>query len=175
MKPIRWMLAALAVLLAQGSAEACSYSGRPPAMIHTTLPRILPEGAIVAKVELESRDVIALVGPGIRARVRKMIQGRYGGRFLIVRPVPYVAHCGDAFGNGRSGYMIAVPRGYEHGILVVHPIEVPIGSVLPDGCRVTPDLAEAVALPPAGSEGGSPPQGEMRIERLFLPATCEGR
>ena len=164
---IRASILALCGLLACGRAEACGYVGPPHAMIHTALPRILPRGAVVAEVRFESADVLALVGPGIRARIRKMIQGDYRGRFLIVRPARLLG-CGVAFANGRSGYIVAVPRGFEEGILVVHPIQVQRGRSLPNGCRVPPWLTAAVALP-------GPARDARPAEDRFEPDICEGR
>lgn len=133
-------LAALAIagamLLPASQALAC---GRSPhfAWIHSDLPKPLPRGTFIALVDLDPR--------GDRAWIRRMIQGDHPGEYVLLRPA-WTTSCTSPSANGRSGYMVAVVRGLENGVLVVDPIEVgmddgyrlPDDWQLPEGHEPTP-------------------------------------
>lgn len=142
---IRPTLVAAALLLAPGPAQACLTASSHLALIHSALPAPLPEGAIVAEVEIGAGDAplhLAAEGPlystGLSARVRRMIQGDYSGDTLILRPA-HMTSCDNPFDNGRVGYVVGTVRGYEDGVLVLDPVTVRSGSGfrLPDGFRLS--------------------------------------
>ena len=75
--PLR--LALWALLLAAAPAGACMTSSSHLALIHAALPSPLPEGAIVAEVEIETGGTPdahggrrAALSAGLRARVRRI-------------------------------------------------------------------------------------------------------
>jgi hypothetical protein len=127
-----------AMLLPAAPALTC---GRTPhfAYIHSALPNPLPRGTIVALVDFLPRRSARNPGfaSGDRVRIRRMIQGTYRGKHLISRPA-WSNSCEAPFANGRSGYIVAVARGLEHGVLVVDPISVGMdeGHRLPDGWQL---------------------------------------
>jgi len=118
----RALLALAPALLAFAiPAHACSGPGL--ALIHPVLPDPLPEGAIVAEVELELGVVQLRTRPDIRARVIRMVQGAWAP-VLILRSRGWTS-CDTPFGNGIIGLIVAMPTGYEDGIPVVDPIDAP--------------------------------------------------
>ena len=114
-------------------AAACLSADFERAVIHSSLPAVLPAGPIVADVEFESEDIEALSGKGIRVRVKEMIQGDRKVRNMIAWAIP--SSCSRPFANGSRGIIVAIPLGFESGILVVALIEVNrrSGFRLPDG------------------------------------------
>ena len=121
----RLFLAAVAApaLLAASPASGCSGPGF--ALIHRSLPANLPEGVIIADVELE--PIISLTRPGVRAHVRRMIQGEPVA-MLIVPTVDAIPGCTSVFGNGSSGFIIGVASGYEGDALIVVPEYAPVSD-----------------------------------------------
>jgi hypothetical protein len=116
-------LAIAALLLPAGEARACMAGDFMEALIHDALPSPLPARTIVAWVAFESGDSRLLYSTGIRARVRRMVQGDFRGSHLLVR-TSVETSCDDPFRNGRSGLIVGIPTGTEDGLLVVHPIMV---------------------------------------------------
>jgi hypothetical protein len=143
------------------------------AYIHRALPKPLPQGAIVADVELEPLPEgdyrPHLVRHGIRARVRRMVQGSYNGEFMLVRPV-YWTSCDSIFENGRAGFLVAVPRRTEGGTLVVDPIKVSNedGYRLPDGFKVSRETFKHAELPPLSPVQQGPPLRSARFQWLAV-------
>jgi hypothetical protein len=134
-------LAALAIagacaFLPAAPATACGTSPHI-AYIHSALPKPLPRGTFIALVDLDPR--------GDRAWIRRMIQGDRPGDYVVLRTT-WWSSCNAPLANGRSGFLVAVVRGRENGILVVDPIEVgpeenyrlPDGWQLPEGFKPTP-------------------------------------
>ncbi len=117
-------------------------------LIHDALPRPLPRGTIVADVAFDPSTARLLNGVGMRARVRRMIQGDYRGRTLIVRQ-RVMSSCDDPFGNGSAGLIVAVPVDMQNGVLVVAPILVSRldRHRLPDGYRLPEPTPGAIPLP----------------------------
>lgn len=153
-----WRLG-LAATLCLGTASQACMSVELDTFVHSSLPKTLPEGTVVAKVEFEPRqrspDVRDDLSRGMRARVMQRVQGDYRGEFLIVRPVS-LSSC-DSLPRDRSvGFVIGIPRRIEHGVLVVHPISV---WHLADDARVSPEAFRKAALPPL------PPEPEARFSR----------
>jgi hypothetical protein len=100
--------------------------------LHSALPDTIPEGAIVAEVEFESADADAFLQEGVRARIRRMVQGSYGRPTLIVRPKAW-SSCDSPLGNGSAGVLVAIPYARRDGEWVVHPIaELEPGYTLPE-------------------------------------------
>ena len=133
---------AATIALAATPALACRVApSNPWALIHAALPNPLPSGAIVAEVEFD-RDSLSntqlLHHPGVRARVRRVIQGHYRGSSLIVRRTGMWTDCDRPAANGTSGLIVARPVGFESGVLVVEPILVPAQDRfrLPDGFQL---------------------------------------
>jgi hypothetical protein len=141
------LAAALAIMLLPGQARACMISDALETLIHDALPRPLPRGTIIANVTFESTSEAQLHGGGIRATVRRMIQGDFRGRTLIVRQ-RIISSCDDPFGNGRSGLIVSVPIGMENGMLVVAPILVSRlhRRRLPDGFQLPDAVPGAIPL-----------------------------
>jgi hypothetical protein len=140
----RWRFAMTAVLVTSSfswpfPAEACRASAFHRALIHNALPTPLPEGTFIAAVEFDAHSLATspLHPIGVRARIIRVIQGEYRGRALIVRK-PSWGSCDHPFQNGAVGFIVGRPVGYEQGLLVVHPIEVPAhsGFRLPDGFQL---------------------------------------
>jgi hypothetical protein len=133
----RLFLAAVAAPALLAASPALGCSGPGVALIHRSLPANLPEGVIIAEVELELEPIISLTRPGVRARVRRMIQGEPVA-MLIVSTVDAIAGCTSAFGNGSSGFIIGVASGYEGDALIVVPQYAPVsdGDHSPNGLRL---------------------------------------
>jgi hypothetical protein len=112
--------AAVALLFAPATAEACGGSGA--AYLSKAPPGWAPADAIVAEVEFDA--ALFQLRPNfdspLRARIRRMIQGDYAGATLLVRvdPIP----CGSPFGHVMSGFLVGRPDGMEDGVLVVAPM-----------------------------------------------------
>jgi hypothetical protein len=120
---MRKLAAALALLLAPASAEACGGPGS--AYLHKVLPAWIPADAIVAEVAFDM-EFFALrpnFDTPLRARVRRMIQGSYSGATLLVRLTG--TSCDSPFGNGISGFLVGTPGGMDDGELVVVPMLAP--------------------------------------------------
>ena len=123
MKWLGVVVASATLLLPFGQVRACSFADAQLTLIHTTLPRRLPQGTVVASVEFESRNLDRLYSSGLRVRIRRMLQGDYRGRYLIVR-LSMRTSCDDPFGNGDAGRIVGIARGFEDGIMIVDPIMV---------------------------------------------------
>lgn len=132
------LIAALALLPVAGQAWACG--GDAPyflVLIHDALPNPLPAGAIVVEVEFETANRRAYFAGGVRARIRRMIQGDYRGDTLIARSRDENS-CYFPFAHGAAGLIVARPLGLEAGELVVEPIPVQgrEGYRLADGFQI---------------------------------------
>lgn len=138
MKRLLLAAAPIAALLAPEPATACMGDSLTRALIHNAPPAPLPTGAVIAEVRFESTDLRHLQGEGVRAEVRRMIQGDYAGRTLIVRQVNPTS-CSDPFENGVEGLIVAIPLGTVNGELVVNPIDAAEidGFRLSDGFQLT--------------------------------------
>ena len=139
-------------LLAAAPAQACRIASANTAYIHDRLPSPLPKGLIVALVSFE--HVGSSYRKGDRARVQRIIQGDYKGRYLIGRQA-WSTSCSAPFANGRKGYVVAAPRGIRDGRLVVHFIEVSRGSGfrLPDGWQLPGTVLKQLRLAPRPRAG----------------------
>lgn len=130
--------AAFGLMLAPAGASACEAQDFETAIMHSALPTPLPAGTIIADVALDEGEAMALWEDGVRARIRRLIQGDYRGATLIVRQ-RVVTSCGlNPFANGRAGLIVARPVEMIAGELVVAPIEVDrmTGYRLPDGYQL---------------------------------------
>jgi hypothetical protein len=189
-------LAAFAAMFAgTGEAGAC-LSVYHDAWIHNALPTPLPRDMIVADVVLErlppalespqgtSRWPWGILTYGVRARVRRMIQGDPAIRELLLRPV-HISSCDSFFANGEEGLIVAAVRRSDHGIVVVHPVGASSrnGYRLPDGEQVEEHLRRAIAAVdareaaerkgargPAGSSGWAVAHLDPRLAALALAA-----
>jgi hypothetical protein len=143
----RAAIAAIAASLSSVPAAACLKADLETAIIHSARPAILPAGLIVADVEFERAEELALYGDGIKVRVKEMIQGDARARTMIVRAAVY-SSCSRPFANGFHGIVVAIPRGWENGILVVYAVEVRRGSGfrVRDGWQLPPGDTQKVAL-----------------------------
>ena len=106
--------------------------------IHNVLPSPLPAGTLIADVEIASdADAAELFRSGVRARIRRLIQGEYRGDILILRASTQHS-CYFPFTNGRSGLIVGVPLAFEDDVLAVDPIEVGRNQHfrLPDGFQL---------------------------------------
>lgn len=113
------------LLHAASSAQACGGPGR--GFIRHTLPDPMPDGVLVAEVELETPTIAFRAQIDIPARVIRVIQGPPGASVLILRwEMTY--SCDSPFGNGSHGFIVAAPAGYEDGIPIVHPAWWPVES-----------------------------------------------
>jgi|GEM_PF-4061905 len=65
-----------------------------------------------------------LHGAGLRANVKRIIEGRYKGRLLIVRRTGLYTDCDRPAANGTAGLIVVKPVGMENGTLVVEPVLV---------------------------------------------------
>jgi hypothetical protein len=132
---------AASALFGASPATACRIApSNPPAMIHAALPTPLPAGVLIAEVELRPEDVASYYPEGrVRARIVRLIQGDYRGSALIFRPRNgLVTDCDRPGANGTSGLIVAIPTGYEEGVLVAEAIMAPRseGFRLPDGFQL---------------------------------------
>jgi hypothetical protein len=109
------------LMLLPGHAQACMAENFTTSLIHNALPQPLPTGAIIAEVRFES-TTLGNLWEGVRVEVRRMIQGDYAGRTLIVRPIALTS-CSRPFENGGEGLIVAIPIGNVNGVLVVDAIE----------------------------------------------------
>ena len=146
-------------------AGACAFLPAAPSLacsptphlayVHSALPNPLPRGTIVALVDFLPRRSARnpRFASGDKARIRRMIQGSYRGKHLISRPSSETS-CDAPFINGRSGFIVAVVRGLENGILVVDPITVGRydGHRLPDGWQVPEEFKPAPLTDDSGDE-----------------------
>jgi hypothetical protein len=126
---------ALAVGLS-GVAQACP--GTPGfAVIHSALPRPLPEGVFIAEVEIDRTTLRSYWGRGIRARVRHVVQGDPRVTRIILRN-EVTTSCDAPLANGATGLILGLPRGRRQGVLIVEPITAHAndGFRLPDGISV---------------------------------------
>jgi hypothetical protein len=113
-------------------AAAC---GTSPfyAIIHSALPKALPDGLFVAEVEVEASDFYPLYTTGLRARVTKLIAGGTVNEIILRRPVG--SSCDAPFANGKSGLVVGIAKQRVGDRLVVWPLLVSRhdGFTLPDG------------------------------------------
>jgi ABC-type thiamin/hydroxymethylpyrimidine transport system permease subunit len=125
------------LLFSAEAAIACGIHPAPMALIHSALPTPLPAGTIIAEVEAAPDEPQGMMSYGMRVRVRRMIQGD-ASLVLILRK--RLSSCDDVFGNGRTGFIIAVPIGNSEGIPVVSPFFVhrSVGYRLGDGFHIAP-------------------------------------
>jgi hypothetical protein len=123
MKCARLTLAICVTVLGCSGALAC---GRPRdwALIHSALPAHPPKGAFIAYVSIERAGVGRLYGTGLRANVRRVVQGEGRYKALILRSRSETS-CDGPFANGHQGIIVAIPRGTSKGRLVVEPILAP--------------------------------------------------
>ncbi|WP_114953326.1 hypothetical protein [Sphingosinicella terrae] len=104
-------------------AHACRSADYTLAIVHSAPPeRVSPE-TVVAEVEFESDEVAALRGPGMRARIRRVIQGEVSGDFLIVRTAAQTS-CDRPFANGTVGLIVGNIVGARDGLPIVNPRRV---------------------------------------------------
>lgn len=117
MKPLSFLVAG--ALLALGApAQACLSSAHTLAIVQSAPPEWVPQSHVVAEVELENEDMAALRGPGIRARIVRLIQGDVEGTHLIVRSRAGTS-CDRPFANGTSGIVSGPVRAIEDGQAVI--------------------------------------------------------
>ena|SRR5215217_7352607 len=129
-------------LVSPDSAVACPVSEAYVAIIHDALPTPLPAGTFVAEVSIDDGNPDALFTSGVRARVLRRVQGADRGGVILLRKRSE-SSCSHPFDNGRRGFIVAVARGYQGGLLVVDPIEVsrradhrlPDGYIVPEAFR----------------------------------------
>lgn len=133
---VRQIILGLGLILAfPKEAQACG--GSPNfAIIHSALPKTMPEGAFVADIEIQTDDAAKLYTTGLRAHVRKMIAG--GPVEDIILRLPSANSCDAPFANGRSGLFVGVAEERSGDELVVSPLLVTRydGFKLPDGFKL---------------------------------------
>ena len=129
---------AVVALLVPAPATACMDLVLPVAMLHSALPNLLPDGAIVAEVEAGPEATDWMLLGGMRVRVRQMLQGEAASE-LILRAAT-VSSCHAVLDEDRRGLIVAVPDGHQNGIPVAWPIfaDRDLGYRLPDGFQLPP-------------------------------------
>jgi hypothetical protein len=137
-----FIVAALfAGLLMSGVAVACGGEQFMQGVIHNELPSPLPAGTLIAEVDIApDASESELFRSGVRARIRRLVQGEYRGDFVVLRGGRRHS-CYYPFANGRSGLIIGVPLELEGDVLTVRPIEVGRNQRfrLPDGFQLRMD------------------------------------
>jgi hypothetical protein len=137
----KWLRVAAALLVAglPAAADACGLSPGF-ALIHSALPRPLPQGLFIAQVEIDRSTISGYQSfAGVRARVIKVIQGAAGTTAILLKPHE-ITSCDAPLRNGSSGFIVGIPRGVEGDVLVVEPLTADVrdGYRLPDGFSISP-------------------------------------
>lgn len=144
-----WLSVALgvtALLMSAAPASACILMENQLALIHSAVPADLPRALVVVQAEIPPAATESqLYDLGLRARIRRTIQGDYQGEFIRLR-ASVETSCDAPFDNGRSGLIVGYPRGLEGGELVIEPIL----AQRSDGFK----LAEGYTLSPYYTEPG---------------------
>ena len=139
-------LGATAALMGAAPASACMMMENQLALIHSAVPADLPRDLVVVDSEIPaSATERQLYDTGVRAWVRRTVQGDYQGQFIRIR-ASVKTSCDGPFDNGRSGLIVGYPRGWEDGELVIEPIL----AQRSDGFR----LAQGFTLSPYDTEPG---------------------
>ena len=136
-------LAAAALLAGlPAAAEACGVSPNR-ALIHSALPAPLPEGVFIAEVEIDLSTMRDYGEGGVRAEVKRVVQGDPQAVRLILRS-DYTTSCDAPLANGAAGLILGLPRGREGEALIVHPIAAHRndGFRLTDGFSVRPECRD---------------------------------
>ena len=102
-------------------AHAC---GTSPsfALIHSSLPKSIPQELFVAEIEIEPDDPDKAYGIGLKARVLKVVSGALVDGVIL--RLPERTSCDSLLANGRSGFIVAVPKEWSGKSLVVWPLLV---------------------------------------------------
>jgi hypothetical protein len=123
---LRHLLIGLTACLAATPAPACRVytPSADLSVLHEILPDPLPRGIFVAEIAFERpEDGWEALFKGAPARVRKMVQGRYGGERVIVRDRAALRiMCYDPIRDDGVGFLLGTPAGHENGVLVLEPI-----------------------------------------------------
>lgn len=102
-------------------ARACGVSPSF-AVIHSALPKSLPDGLFVANVEIETESEWEIYENGLRAHVKRMIAGVPVESVIL--KLPEATSCDKPFANGRSGLVVGIPKEWSGSILIVLPLLV---------------------------------------------------
>jgi len=86
-------------------AFACMTSDSQQALIHSALPPILPDGAVVLDVDIDTSNPNRLYSSGLPARVRNVRYGDVQVSTVLLR-TPIGTSCDAPFANGSSGLII---------------------------------------------------------------------
>lgn len=114
-------VAALGLGLAPATALACPGLSSERGLLHDAAPVLSPD-----QVAAEVRIVSVRGGPMlvIEAEVLRMIQGRYAGSKLVIRP-SYVTNCDRFEGVGARGVVVGRRTAESGGVLEIDPIRAP--------------------------------------------------
>lgn len=95
-------LATIALSVAH-PASACWTSDH--ALVHSTLPPVLPVGAVVLDVDIDTSNPSRLYSSGLPARVLSVRYGDVQATSIVLR-TPYGTTCDNLFANGSTGIII---------------------------------------------------------------------
>lgn len=138
---MRLAVLAIAAVSLPAAVDACMVEGTE-AVIHSALPNHLPKDTFVARVVIGPGAPMQMFrGPGIRARVVRVVQGDRREKYVLLQR-SHISSCDNVFLNGHSGYLVGVPHGRQGGLLVVDPITVDRsqGFKLPEDFEVSESL-----------------------------------
>lgn len=120
------------------TASACMTLDSQQALIHSALPPILPDGAVVLDVDIDTSNPYRLYGSGLPARVRNVGHGDVQVSTVLLR-TPVETSCDAPFANGSSGLIIGfwTGEGDERSITPVFVMRRD-GFALPSDALVQP-------------------------------------
>lgn len=150
-------IASAIALFWAGSSQACIVSDGLRSLIHSGLPNPLPADTFIAEVSIDNTRELDFYSDGLRATVRRIVQGDYSGQTIVLRD-NIETSCDDLFGNGTSGLVVGRVLGTERGELVI----VPIKAVRGEGFRlrdgyVVPLRNPRFPLPTLRTDPDAPP------------------
>ncbi len=114
-------------------ASACSTSESQQALIHSALPPILPIGAVVLDVKIDTSNSARLYRSGLPARVLSVRHGEVQSTTVVLR-TPIGTSCDAPFANGSTGIIVGFWTG-EGDDRALSPVFVTRG----DGFRLGGD------------------------------------
>lgn len=86
-------------------ASACLTSDSQQALIHSALPPILPIGAVVLDVTIDTNNSARLYSSGLPARVLSVRHGEVQAKTVVLR-TPIETSCDAPFANGSTGIIV---------------------------------------------------------------------
>ena len=159
----RSAILASGLLLAFSTPAAACGTSPFNAIIHTALPKALPDGLFVAEVEVEASDFYPLYSTGLRAHVTKSIAGDTVDEIILRLPVG--SSCDAPFANGKSGLVVGIAKERVGGRLVVWPLLVSRydGFTLPEGFNLKQQFG------PSATRRANDRNGSKAVITIGLP------